>query len=84
MKTLKTMESTVVSKGDLMKLVYNKEELRSIDSAIPTNMWDEYPPIKHVMNYNENRIFGKIENLFEVAEARGIEVPEHFNRIKNQ
>jgi len=47
------MESTIVSKGDLMKLVYSEEELRNIDSAIPANVWDEYPPIKHVMNYNE-------------------------------
>ena len=73
----------IVSKGDLMKLIYTEEELRRIDSAIPIEMWETHPPIRHCMNYNDNTIFGKCENIFDVAEERGIEVPEWFNRIKN-
>ena len=77
------MNRQVVSKKDLMELVYTESELTKIDSAIPIGLWDEHPPIKHCMNYNENRIFGNCENIFEVAEKRGIEVPEWFNSIKN-
>lgn len=74
----------IVSKGDLMKLVYSEEELRSIDSAIPMSIWDTHKPIGHVMNYNVNRIFGECENLFDIAEQRGIKIPEWFDRIKNE
>ena len=73
----------IVSKGDLMTIIYSEKELRNIDSAIPIQLWEEYPPIRHVMNYNESTIFGNCENLFEIATQRGIEVPEWFNRIKN-
>ncbi len=77
------IKEQIVSKGDLMKLVYTKEELRRIDSAIPIGMWETHPPIKHCMNYNDGSVFGTCENIFEIAEKRGIKVPEYFNRIKN-
>ncbi len=61
-----------MNKGELMKLVYSEDELRAIDSATPMSTWEEFPPIDHVMNYNEQRIFGKIENLFDEGVERGV------------
>jgi hypothetical protein len=61
-----------ISKGDIMRTVFTKKELNSIDSATPMNLWDEYPPINHVMDYNEPHRFGKIKNLEEEAKLRGI------------
>ncbi len=66
----------MTSKGDLMAAIYSKEELRNIDSAIPMNVWETHKPLLHVMNYNENRVFGNLENLLEIAEQRGIDVSE--------
>lgn len=58
-------------KGELMELVYEKDELSNIDSAIPMDRWEEFPPSQHVMNYNDS-IFGEIENLIQVGLSRGI------------
>ena len=57
-----------MSKGEIMQLVYSKEELRNIDSAIPLSTWKSHDSSIHVMNYNENRL-GSLENLFEVAQV---------------
>ena len=67
-----------MNKGIVMKLVYTQEELQNIDSATPMSCWNEFPPIDHVMNYNEERIFGKIENLIDVARARKVELPREW------
>ena len=66
-----------LSKGDLMKLIYSEKELKAIDSAIPMNVWETHMPVCHVMNYNGNGVFGKLENLFDVAKERGIDVSEY-------
>ena len=69
-----------LSKGDLMRLIYSKEELTAIDSAIPMQVWETHMPVCHVMNYNgNNRIYGELQNLFEVAKERGIDVSEYEN-----
>lgn len=60
-----------MTKGELMELVYSEDELISIDSAIPMDRWEEFPPSEHVMNYNGGSVFGKIENLIEVGMLRG-------------
>ena len=68
------------NKGELMKAVYTAEELRNIDSALPICYWDgKNPAIQvdtaiHVMNYNDNRVFGKLENMEEIAVERKIKV----------
>ena len=66
------MKRESISKGDLMKLIYTEEELKNIDPATPIETWDECPSIHHVMNYNSRILMGKLENLFDVAEERGI------------
>ena len=53
-----------------MELVYSEDELISIDSAIPMDRWEEFPPSEHVMNYNNASIFGEIENLIKVGMLR--------------
>lgn len=65
------------SKGDLINLIYSKEELRSIDTATPMNTWEAHPAIYHVMNYNHNTVFGSLQNIFEVAKKRKISLPEN-------
>lgn len=63
---------TLISKGDIMRRIYSEDELRKIDSATPMHSWKEFPPIDHVMNYNEPNTYGKLDNLNEVAKERGI------------
>jgi hypothetical protein len=71
------------NKGDLMKLVYSKEELNKIDSAIPMSCWEVNSPLYHVMNYNRMSAFGEIENMFDIAKIRGIDVSE-FEKFKEK
>ena len=59
-----------LSKGDLMKLVFTKEELRNVDSAIPVELWKELDTSIHVVDYN---IGGKIVNLVEKYGAMQLE-----------
>jgi hypothetical protein len=68
-----------MNKGQMMKRVYTEKELRNIDSAIPIEYWkdkDNNPnykdPAIHVMNYNDNGAFGKLENIEEIATERNI------------
>lgn len=62
-----------------MRKVYTEEEYNRIDSATPIHTWKEFPPIDHCMNYNEPNTYGKIDNIEEVAEMRGIKL---FHRVK--
>ena len=68
-----------LSKGDLMRLIYSKEELTAIDSAILMQVWETHMPVCHVMNYNNGGAFGTLENLFIIAKERGIDVSEYEN-----
>lgn len=68
------------TKGDLMKAVYTEDELQNIDSAIPIHLWDDHPTFNHVMNYNEPHRQGRLENMFEVADKRGIRL-EHVSHV---
>ena len=63
-----------MTKGDLMKLVYSKEELRQIDTAIPMEYWSTLNTYYHVMNYNIQN--GKLEDMRIVAEKRFIIINE--------
>ena len=66
------------NKGDLMRLVFTKEELRNVDSAIPIECWKDVDTTITVMDYNDrnecNRCFGKLTNLLELAYAKGIDI----------
>lgn len=64
-----------MNKGQLMKKIYTEEELKNIDSAIPSSMWSSLDSTSFfVMNYNKNRIFGELEDLRVVAENRKIRI----------
>lgn len=65
---------TMISKGDIMRKVYSEEENGRIDSSTPVHTWAKYPPIDHVMNYNEPNTYGKLENIYEVAEERKVQL----------
>lgn len=65
---------TYRTKGDLMKAVYTEEELAKIDPAIPMEYWEDHPTFNHVMNYNDNTTFGTLEDMFKVADQRGIKL----------
>ena len=79
----------IENKGDLMKLIFTKKELRNIDSAIPVEIYLTMAKTQDstflVMNYNENHVFGKLENLLQVAYDRNITVavplPDEYNRL---
>ena len=60
------------TKRELMELVYSQEELSSIDGAVPIDTWKDHDPFYHVMNYNDASVFGKLENLEEIAKKRNI------------
>jgi hypothetical protein len=72
------------NKRNFMERVYSAKELRSIDSATPLSLWDEYNPLYHVMNYNDASAFGRLENLFDIAKGKGIDVSdfEHFRQVE--
>lgn len=66
-----------MTKGQLMKLVYTKDELRNIDSGVPREIYMQpgFNSWCHVMNYNEPNRMGKLENMEEIAKERGIKLP---------
>ena len=66
-----------MTKGDFMRLVYTEDELRNIDPSLPAEIYNQkgFNSWCHVMNYNEPTPFGKLDNMFEVADQRNIEVP---------
>ena len=61
-----------LTKEEIIKIVYNEDEFKAINSATPEGTWEEFPPIDHVMNYKERRIFGKLENIYEVGIQKGL------------
>lgn len=63
-----------MNKGQMMKLVYTEHELQNIDSALPMEYWKLVDVSVHVMNYNNNGPFGRLENMETEACARGIEL----------
>jgi hypothetical protein len=68
------------TKGEFMKAVYSAQELKNIDSAVPIDQWDSHNPLYHVMNFNDAGAFGRLENLFDIAQGKGVDVSgfEHF------
>lgn len=69
-----------MNKGELMREVYTEEELRQIDSALPKEYWDgvnkdiQVDTFYHVMNYNDNGAFGKLEDMRVIAKQRQIKI----------
>lgn len=59
-----------------MAIVYTKEELNHIDSAIPIEYWGKIETYNHVMNYNEPNRMGKLENMYDIAKERNITLQE--------
>ena len=72
------------TKKQFMEIVYSKEELRRIDSAIPQEFWGAFDTFSHVMNYNEKTVFGDLEDMYAVALHRKIELPQELLNNKNQ
>lgn len=70
-----------MNKGEMMRKVYSERELRSIDSAIPQQLWREINTVIHVMNYNNNNM-GSLENMEEIALERGIDINEPLSKIE--
>jgi hypothetical protein len=65
-------ETNKLTKEEIIKIVYNEDEFKAINSVTPEVTWEEFPPLDHVMNYKERRIFGKIENIYEVGIQKGL------------
>jgi len=61
------------TKGDLMKLIFTKEEQRNVDVAIPIQYWQEVPWYT-VMDYNPPHGLGKLVDMLELAYERGITI----------
>ena len=61
-----------MTKGELMKSVYSKEELRNIDSAIPMEYWKTHETYWHVMNYNSGN--GVLEDMREIGKYKLIPI----------
>ena len=59
-----------MNKGELMKVLYSKEELRHIDAGIPKECWKGRNTYYFVMNYNDSGAFGKLEDMRDIAKER--------------
>lgn len=76
-----------MNKGQLMKLVYTEKELRNIDAGLPKEYWDgknkdiQVDTYFHVMNYNHNRPFGKLEDMREIAKERSVDIGYQQNLV---
>jgi len=73
----------LMTKGQIMKLVYTTEELRNIDSAIPMGCWDKIDTSVHVMNYNPPFSMGKLENIITEACSRGVNLKQYEDTRAN-
>tara|TARA_R110000851_G_scaffold202455_2_gene354204 strand:+ start:1069 stop:1335 length:267 start_codon:yes stop_codon:yes gene_type:complete len=73
-----------MNKGELMKLVYTKDELsKGIDTAIPKAYWDGVneeiqvdDTYYFVYNYNKPNTHGVLEDMRVISESRGINIDE--------
>jgi hypothetical protein len=69
-----------MNKGQLMKRLYDEEELQNIDPGLPQQIIDELrvkneDTYYYVMNYNyPNTIFGKLNDMRKVARKRKIKI----------
>lgn len=72
MKTVKIWQGT--TKGELMKIIYTPDELKNIDPAIPIEIQKESNILSYwlVMNYNQDKTFGRLENMKDIAKERNI------------
>ena len=73
-----------MNKGEMMKLIYTTDELKSIDPSLPYGWEDsiEYRKLRRgaksywlVMNYNEN-VLGSLEDMRLIALNRNIKIEE--------
>ena len=70
-----------MTKGELMKLIYTADELKSIDPSLPlgwdVNFRDDDRPDSYwfVMNYNDN-CFGCLEDMRLMANYKGVSSDE--------
>ena len=71
-----------MNKGELMKLIYTSDELKSIDASLPYRWEDGVDYRKEaeesfwiVMNYNEN-VLGSLEDMRLIASERNINIEE--------
>lgn len=66
-----------MTKGDLMKLVFTKEELQNIDVAIPQELLGVEVEHKHlqfyVFDYNDS-VLGRLVDMRKLAVERGIDI----------
>jgi hypothetical protein len=75
MKTVKTVKIWQgTTKGELMKTIYTPDELKNIDAAIPIEIQKESNILSYwlVMNYNQDKTFGRLENMKDIAKERNI------------
>jgi len=70
-----------MTKGDLMKAVYTKEQLRHVDSAIPVQLWDKIDTSVHVVDYNAGH--GELVNLITRAATQGINIKEEKDEFQD-
>ena len=61
-------------KADLIILLFSKKERENIDTAIPIEFWETNDPRYHIMDYNNNSIFGELVNLKELAQLKNINI----------
>lgn len=57
---------SAMSKGEIMRLLFDTDYLRNIDSATPIETWKSNDPSYHVMDFNESPAFGRLVNLIEL------------------
>jgi hypothetical protein len=62
----------IMTKGELMKLIFTEKELGNIDSAIPIELWDKIDTSIHVVDYNRGH--GVLTNLITKAAERGVDL----------
>ncbi|MBN2617229.1 MAG: hypothetical protein JXR64_02830 [Spirochaetales bacterium] len=53
----------IITKEELIKMVYSEKELQNVDNRIPPILWAMLDTSEYVMDYNENSA-GRLTNLY--------------------
>ena len=63
-----------ITKGELMKETYSESELKNIDVSLPIEVYKRLDGESYfyVMNYNNQSVFGKLEDMREVQLKRSM------------
>ena len=75
--TVKKININGMTKIQVLKLIYSKDEIKNIDCSLPLTTYLNRIPIHdhffHVMNFNKN-IFGALQDIRSIAKNKNIKL----------